>query len=96
MLSARLWHVSAWPSLPTIVGRAAIAQRPVATGLGTVCDPGSLLMSQRLLLHTAKITRTAGMAALAPARTVTQTVVVIHRLGRKTGRALVAGIAVHA
>lgn len=53
-------------------------------------------MGQRLLLHATKIARTARMTALAPARTITQAVVVIHRLGRKTGRALVAGIAVHA
>ena len=68
----------------------------MAAGLGTVRDPGSLLMSQRLLLHAAEIVRTAGMAALAPARTIAQAVVVIHRLSRKTGRALVARVAVHA
>jgi len=68
----------------------------VATGLGTVCDPGVLIVGQRLLLHIAKIAGSTRMATLAPARTVTQTVVVIHRLSRKTGRALVTGIAVHA
>ena len=68
----------------------------MATGLGTVRNPRALLMSQRLLLHAPKIARTARMATFAPARTITLTVVVIHRLSRKTGRALVAGIAVHA
>ena len=91
-----LWVCPSYSISPAIVGRAAITQRPVATGLGTVRNPGALLMGQRLLLHATKIARTAGMATLAPARTITLTVVVIHRLSRKTGRALVAGIAVHA
>ena len=68
----------------------------MATGLGAVCNPGALLVGQRLLLHIAGIRRAASMAALAPARTITLTVVVIHRLGRKTGRTLVAGVTVHA
>ena len=36
------------------------------------------------------------MATLTPARTITQTVVVIHPLSRKTGRACVTGVAAHA
>ena len=68
----------------------------MAAGLRTVCNPGTLLMGQRLLIHVAEKARTARMAALAPARAITQAVVVIHGLSRKTGRALVAGIAVHA
>jgi len=53
-------------------------------------------MSQCLLMHTAEIVRAALMAAFAPAGTVTQAVVVIHRLNCKTGRALMAGVAIHA
>ena len=53
-------------------------------------------MGQRLLLQIAEEVGTACMAALTPARAITQTVVVIHPLNRKTGRACVAGVAAHA
>jgi len=53
-------------------------------------------MGQCLLIHTAEIVRAALMAAFAPAGTVTQAVVVIHSLSRKTGCARVTGIAVQA
>ena len=36
------------------------------------------------------------MTAFAPARSITQTVVVIHPLSRKAGRARVTGVAAHA
>jgi len=68
----------------------------MAAGLGTVRDPGTLLVGQRHLLHIAEIARAARMAALAPARAIAWTVVVIHRLDREAGRACVAGIAAHA
>src|SRR3989344_3161534 len=92
----RVTQASTRTSLPTAVGAAASAQRPVAAGLRTVCDPGALVMGQRLLLHAAEIACSARMAALAPARAITLTAVVIHRHNRKAGRALVAGVAVHA
>jgi hypothetical protein len=91
------WRVSIQSSLvPFRVGATRVTQRPVAAGLGAVCDPGTLLMGQRHPLHSAEEARTALMAAFAPARTITQAVVVIHPLSRKTGRARVTGIAAHA
>ncbi len=82
---------------PAAVGGSLIAQWFVATGRGTIrLARVPFIMVQCLLLHGAEIVRAALMAAFARARTTTQTVVVIHRLSRKTGRALVAGVAVHA
>ena len=81
---------------PIRVGVTCITQWPVAAGLGAVCNTGTLLMSQRHPLHIAEEVRTALMASLTPARAITLTVVVIHPLSRKAGRARVAGVAFHA
>jgi len=68
----------------------------VASGLGTVGDPGTPLVGQGLLLHAAKIGQTAQVAPLAEARTVTQTVVVIHSFRSPCGGTGVTGVAAHA
>lgn len=68
----------------------------MAAGLRTVCDPGALVMGQRFPFHITAIGCSTRMATFAPARTIALTVVVIHGLRRKTGRAFVAGVAVHA
>ena len=53
-------------------------------------------MGQRHSLHSAEEVRTALMTAFAPACAIALTAVVIHLLNRKTGRARVAGVAIHA
>lgn len=68
----------------------------MTTRLRTVSDTRALLMGQGFLIHAAQKAGAAGVTTFAPTGTVTLTVVMVHRLAREAGLALVAGIAIHA